>query len=341
VNPKKTRITVAGAGSIGCYVGGTLAREGRAVTMLVRPRLAAAVAQHGLRISDIDSHDGVINTDAIRVTSDAAEAFAGADIVLVTVKSGDTAEMAKLIAAHAPPRCIAASLQNGVRNAEVLRAALDPERTVVPGMVPFNVVHHEQAGAPPHFHRSTRGAIEIGNGAPGVGAILDVPGLAVRENPDIAAVLWSKLLVNLNNAPNALSGLSIIETVSDRGWRRIFARQISEALRVYRAAGIKAARIAALNPALIPWLLRLPDVIFRKIAHRMGSIDPRARTSMLEDLERRRPTEIDHLHGEIAALARKLHLRTPMIDEMVRLVKAAEAAGQGSPHLRAADVQPR
>src|SRR5262249_47760360 len=159
-----------------------------------RPRLEAAIAQHGLHISDIDGHDGVIATNAIRVASDAVEAFLGADIVLVTVKSGDTAEMAKVIAAHAPRRCTAVSLQNGVRNAEILRAALGPSRTVVPAMVPFNVVHREEAGAAPHFHRSTRGAIEIGTGAPALRAILDVPGLAVRENPDIAAVLWSKLL---------------------------------------------------------------------------------------------------------------------------------------------------
>jgi len=333
------RITVAGAGSIGCYVGGTLAREDRAVTLLARPRLVAAIARHGLRVSDIDGHDSVVKTDAIRAVSDPVEAFADAEIVLVTVKSGDTAEIAKLIAAHAPSRCTVVSLQNGVRNAEALRAALSPERIAIPAMVPFNVVHGEGSDAPPHFHRSTRGAIEIGPGAPALRTLLDVPGLAVRENPEIAAVLWSKLLVNLNNAPNALAGRSIIETITDRGWRRVFADQIAEALRVYRAAGIVPAKIAGLSPALVPWVLRLPDFLFKRIAHRMGSIDPRARTSMLEDLERRRPTEINHLHGEIAALARKFGVATPAIDEMIRRVKAAEAAGQGSPRLRAIDVR--
>jgi 2-dehydropantoate 2-reductase len=84
--------------------------------------------------------------------------------------------------------------------------------------------------------------------------------------------------------------------------------------------------------------LRLPDFLFKRVAARMVSIDPRARTSMLEDLERRRTTEIDYLHGEIARLARKVGVKTPMIDEMIRLVKAAEKAGKGSPHLRAADI---
>ena len=331
------RLTVAGAGSIGCYVGGTLAREGRAVTLLTRPRLARAIGQHGLRISDLEGRDDVLSKDSISVTTDPAQAFAASDIVLVTVKSGATAEMARLIAAHAPARCTVMSLQNGVGNAEVLRAALKGG-TVVPAMVPFNVVSREDEGKPPHFHRSTSGAIEIAPGVAGLRETLDVPGLTVHENPDIEAVLWAKLVVNLNNAPNALAGLSIIDTISDRGWRKIFATQIEEALKVYRAAKIRPAKIAGANPAIIPWLLRLPNFLFTRVAARMVSIDPRARTSMLEDLERRRTTEIDYLHGEIAALGRKTGVRTPMIDAMIRLVKAAEKAGKGSPRLRSGDV---
>jgi 2-dehydropantoate 2-reductase len=339
LSDEKPRITVAGAGVIGCYVGGTLAREGRAVTLLARPRLAAAIEQNGLHISDLDGRDSVLPKSTIGVTADPAKAFARSDIVLVTVKSGATAEMAKLIAALAPSHCTVVSLQNGVGNADVLRSALGPGRAVAPGMVPFNVVHREEEGKPPYFHRSTSGAIEIAPGVANLRETLDVPGLVVRENPDIAGVLWSKLLVNLSNAPNALAGVSIIDTISDRGWRKLFAAQIEEALKVYRAAGIKPLKIAGTNPAIIPWLLRLPNFLFRRIAARMGSIDPRAVTSMQLDLERRRTTEVDYLHGEIAALAVKVGVKTPMIEEMIRRVKAAEAAGKGSPHLRAADIR--
>ena len=168
-----------------------------------------------------------------------------------------------------------------------------------------------------------------------------MPGLKVEENPNIEGVLWAKLLVNLNNAPNALSGTSILEGISDRGWRKIFAAQMEEALRVYHAASIQSAPLAGRPAWVIPWLLRLPNFLFKKIAPRMVSVDPRARTSMLEDLERHRPTEIDYMHGEVASLARKTGTTTPMIDEMIRLVKQAEAAGKGSPHLSASDVRPR
>jgi 2-dehydropantoate 2-reductase len=337
---RNSRIVVAGAGSIGCYVGGTLAREGRSVTLLVRSYLEDAINQHGVRISDLDGRDSVLSVDRLSVKSDPGQAFANADVVLVSVKSGATAEMGDLIAKHAPGNCVAASLQNGVNNTEILRARMGPGRTVVAGMVPFNVVHEKKSG-PPHFHRSTSGAIVIDAGTENLKALLDVPGLNVEENTNIEGVLWAKLLVNLNNAPNALSGRSILEGISDRGWRKIFATQMEEALRVYRAAGIQPAPLAGLPAWVIPRLLRLPNFLFKKIAPLMVSVDPRARTSMLEDLERRRPTEIDYMHGEVTSLARKTGIPTPTIDEMIRLVKQAEAAGKGSPHLSASDVHPR
>ena len=337
---KKPHIAIAGAGSIGCYVGGTLAREGRVATLLVRPYLESAIREHGLRISDLEGRDSVLRDDSIAVTSDPAKAFAQADIVLVTVKSGATAEMADLLAKHAPARCIVVSLQNGINNADVLRERLGSDRVVVAGMVPFNVVHEKKAG-PPHFHRSTSGAIVIGSGVEHLKSSLDVPGLKVEETADIEGVLWAKLLVNLNNAPNALSGTSILEGISDRGWRKNFANQMEEALRVYRATGIRPAPLAGRPAWVIPWLLRLPNFLFAKIAPRMVSVDPRARTSMLEDLERRRRTEIDYMHGVVASLARKTGTPTPVIDEMIRLVKQAEAAGKGSPRLNASDVRLR
>jgi len=333
---EKPKITVAGAGMIGCYVGGALACAGRDVTLLVRPYLEDAIRAHGLRISDLEGRDKVLSEREITVTSDPARALSSADIVLVTVKSGGTAEMVELIAKHAPKGCTIVSLQNGVNNVAVLRERAGAGRTVVPGMVPFNVVHEKKAE--PHFHRSTSGLIVIGMNASGLKAALEVPGIKVEETAEIESVQWAKLLMNLINAQNALGGESLLEGIRNRGWRRIFAVQIEEALRVYRAAGIKPGKLAGKPPWLIPWLLRLPDFLFDRIAPRMVSIDPRARTSMLEDLERGRPTEIDYLHGAIASLGRKHGIPTPTIDMMIRRVKEAEGAGRGSPRLKPEDI---
>jgi 2-dehydropantoate 2-reductase len=335
----RARIVVAGAGSIGCYFGGCLALAGRDVTLLLRPALAGIIASHGLRISDLDGGDRALAPSAIKLATDPAAALAGAEIVLVTVKSGDTAAMARLIAEHAPAGVVVVSLQNGVGNVDVLLASVGGIGRVVPGMVPFNVVQSHGDGAAARFHRATSGSILIGEGQPGLRQVLNVPGAAVAEHADMTGVMWTKLLLNMNNALNALCGLPLAAQLSDRRWRRILARQIAEALGVLKAAGIKPVRLEGVAPGLIPRILRLPDWLFRVVAGRMLAIDPEARSSMWEDLRRRRPTEIDYLQGAVVGLARKSNVRTPVAEGIVRLVKQAEAAKGGSPGLTPEQVQ--
>jgi 2-dehydropantoate 2-reductase len=147
------------------------------------------------------------------------------------------------------------------------------DKARVGGMVPFNVVQTREVDGRPRFHRATSGKVLIGTGIAGLSSLLDVPGLAVGEQPDIKAVQWGKLLFNLNNALNALSGLPLATQLADRRWRRLLAAQIEEALAVLRASGIHPARIESVPPGLIPFILRLPDAVFRVAARRMLAID--------------------------------------------------------------------
>jgi len=330
---RSLRIVVAGAGSVGCFIGGAMALAGHDVTLLLRPALAEAIARHGLRLSDLDGADRTLAPTAVRLATDPAPAFAEADVILVTVKSGDTPAMAGLIAEHAPSGVTVVSLQNGVGNVDVLLARLGGMARVVAGMVPFNVVQTRPEGAPPRFHRATSGTMLIGAGVPDLRAALEVQGLRVAESRDMAGVLWGKLLLNLNNALNALAGIPLAAELADRRWRRLLARQIEEGLAVLRAAGIEPARIEGVPPRAVPRILRLPGWLFRRVARRMLAIDPEARSSMWEDLERRRPTEIDHLQGAILAAAAKTGRRAPLSERIVHLVKQAEAAKAGSPRL--------
>jgi 2-dehydropantoate 2-reductase len=333
-----SRIVVAGAGSIGCYVGGCLALAGRDVTLLLRLTLAGAIAQHGARISDLDGADQTLPGTAIGLTTDPAEALAGAQIVLVTVKSGATAEMAELIARHAPPDATVVSLQNGVGNLDTLRARLGASRSLVPGMVPFNVVQTRDGGQRPRFHRATSGTMLIAPGVPGLRDALDVPGAAAAEHADMTGVLWGKLILNLNNALNALAGVPLAVELADRRWRVLFAAQIEEALAVLKAAHIRPAGVEGVPPRAIPLILRLPDVLFRLVARRMLAIDPAARSSMWEDLLRTRITEIDYLQGAILALAGRTGVAAPMTQRITRLIKEAESARAGSPGLQPSQV---
>jgi 2-dehydropantoate 2-reductase len=327
-----SRVTVAGAGSIGCYVGGCLALAGRPVTLLLRQPLAEAIAPDGLRVTDLDGADRVLPASALTIASDPAAAFAGARIILVTVKSGSTAAMAELIAAHADAAAVVVSLQNGIGNVDLLRDRLGTRHAIVPGMVAFNVVQ-DSAGIPPRFHRATSGSVLIGTTVAGLSNALNVPGIKVRTHAEMPAVLWGKLLLNLNNALNALSGLPLAQQLADRRWRRLLAQQIDEALAVLGAAKIIPARIESVPPQLIPTILGLPDALFRLVARRMLAIDPKARSSMWEDLERGRATEIDYLQGAIIALAERTKTAVPLTRQVTALVKAAEAGGRGSPRL--------
>jgi 2-dehydropantoate 2-reductase len=330
---RSSRIVVAGAGSIGCYVGGCLALAGRDVTLLLRPALAEAIARAGLRVSDLDGMDRPVPPSAVRLATDPAAALAEADIVLVTVKSAGTAAMAELIAEHAPSGIAVISLQNGVGNADVLLARLGAMGRVVAGMVPFNVVQSQPRGEPPRFHRATSGTVLIGAGVAGLREALGVAGLAVAESRDMTGVLWSKLLLNLNNALNGLAGVPLATELADKRWRKLLARQIEEGLAVLKAAGIRPARIEGVPVGAVPRILRLPNWLFRRVAKRMLAIDPQARSSTWEDLERGRPTEIDHLQGAILALAAETGVQVPLTRRIVELVKEAEAARAGSPGL--------
>ena len=330
-------IAIAGAGSIGCYVGGCLALAGRKVVFLGRGRVVETMRRGGLRISDLDGRDRRLAAQAIAATDDPAMALPEADVVLVAVKSGATGEMAKLIANHGRPDAMVVSLQNGVDNVERLRAAL-PGRRVLTGMVMFNVVQSPDRELPFRVHRASQGEVMIDAGIHGLAELLDVDGLAVEVRADMKAVQWSKLLMNLNNALVALSDLPLARQLADRRWRVILAAQIDEALAAMRAAGIAPARITGLPPALLPKVLRLPDWLFGLLARRMLAIDREARSSMWDDLKRGRQTEIDELQGAVIRLARQAGIPTPMNERVAALVRQAEAEKRGPPKLAAQTV---
>jgi 2-dehydropantoate 2-reductase len=326
-------IVVAGAGSIGCFVGGLAACAGRRVSLLARPRVIAEIERFGLTLTSLEGSSWHVASQQLELSGE-PEALAEASIVLVAVKSTDTAEIADAIALHAPAGAVIVSLQNGVANAAVLRSRL-PGRTVLAAMVPFNVI----AAGEGRFHRATSGDIVIERDAADTAAHLSVPGLVMRPTDDIAGVQWGKLLVNLNNAINALSGLPLREQLGNRDWRRLFADQIAEGLMAVRAEGIKPVSSTPVPLSLVPHLLRLPNAVFAIALAPAMKIDPQARSSMWEDLERRRRTEIDYLQGVITEIADRRGLSVPLSRRIVALIRDAEAAKQGSPRLTVEQIR--
>ncbi|MFA5122221.1 2-dehydropantoate 2-reductase [Zavarzinia sp.] len=316
------RIAVLGAGLIGCYIGGRLAAAGGDVTLIGRERVLGPLRAEGLTVSDLDGAKHHLPPEALTLATDPS-ALARADLIIVAVKSPATASAAADIAAHARSAVPVLSFQNGVTNPERLRAAL-PGHPVLAGMVPYNVAEP----APGHFHQGTSGKLMVDD-APAIRpwlALFQAAGLPLSLRSDMAAVLWAKLLINLNNAINALAGVPLAEQLAARDYRRCFALCQSEALRLLARAGIEPAQLGPLPPKRMPFLLSLPNFLFRSLSKRGGTpkIDRHARSSMAEDLAAGRKTEVDYINGAIVDLAASLGAKAPVNARVIELIRAAE-----------------
>ncbi len=298
-------VSIAGAGSIGCFVGGMLAAAGRTVVLLARPRIVDEIRGNGLRLTSFDGTERVV-ADRLMPSDDPA-ILGQASAVLVTVKSGDTAEMADIIARHAAPDAVVVSLQNGGRQCRSAAAAPGGAE----GARRHGAVQRGGAGRGPFpsldlgRHRDRAGRRR--HRASAVGARACDPrhrqyrrravGQAARQSQQCA---------------HALSGLTLRRQLAQRDWRRLLADQIAEGLAAIRAEGITPVSPTPLPSGWAPPLLRLPDPLFQAVLGRAMKIDPEARSSMWEDLQRGRRTEIDYLQGVITAIARRRGLGAPL-----------------------------
>ncbi|MEY9849049.1 2-dehydropantoate 2-reductase [Streptacidiphilus sp. BW17] len=280
------------------------------------------LAECGLTFSRAGSAPRRIEPDELRFAT-GPDAVGDADYVLVTVKTAATAEAGRQLAPHLRSDAVVVSFQNGLHNPDTLRAEL-PGHTVLAGMVPYNVVQTE-AGT---VHQGMPGTIMVEQ-APAADKLIRLctaAGLSVQARGDIAEVQYGKLLMNLNNAINALSGLPLREQLGLRTYRLCLALCQREALIAYRTAGVRPAKLGPMPAAITPHVLRLPDALFRRVAASTLDIDEQARSSMWEDLERGRPTEIDSLQGEIVALAARHGQSAPANACLTRLVHEPETA---------------
>lgn len=321
---KPNHYCIFGAGSVGCYIGGRLAAAGYPVTLIGRKRIQDEVRLKGIRFSDFSGTQCHVPPDKFRFATD-PEAANDADLVMVTVKSAGTREAGRTLATAIGAGTIVLSLQNGMRNTRELREAL-PRNTVRAGIVLFNVLNRGHG----HFHQGSEGGLETERYPDLEPFIPDFfsAGLPTRKCSDIKPVQWAKLLINLNNPVNALSGLPLKEQLSRRPLRQCFALAQKEALQLLRTAGIRPARLTPLPPRWLPGFLGFPDTLFRVLAAKMLAIDPLARSSMWEDLEAGRRTEIDYLNGEIVGLAEQQGMSAPVNTRLIELIRDAENGGR-------------
>lgn len=327
---KRTRVAILGAGSIGCHLGGWLAAAAD-VTLIGRPGIVDAIEQQGLTVSDLRGRTRTVPPDSLTLATEASSAI-DADYVLITTKSTGTVDATRQVAPYLQHDSIVVSFQNGLRNATVIDEALAAtfpsmasRPTVLAGMVPFNVVRRDDT----HWAQTVSGRLKVKD-HPRVDPLVRAAhgaGLRVDVEPDMRAVLFGKLLLNLNNPINALTALPLAVELRDRDCRTVLAACQTEALALAKRIGVSPARMSPLPPALVPGLLRSPTPVFANLSRTSLKVTPEARSSMADDLAQGRATEIDDLQGVIADLAAKHGTRAPVCARIVELVREAEAAG--------------
>ncbi len=289
------RFAVIGAGAVGCYFGGMLARAGVPVTLIGRASHVDVMRSRGLRLETRMFDETV----AVNASTDTA-AIAGADVVLFCVKSTDTERTAREIAPWLKAETVIVSLQNGVENAEIIRRVL-PQR-VIPAVV---YVATEMAG-PAHLKHHGRGELVIGP-APESTRILEtfaLAGVPVQVSENIMGVLWGKLIVNCAyNALSAIAQKTYGKLIEVDGIPELMQAVVDECLQVARADGID-----------VPGDSR---EAVRKIAHSMAN----QYSSTAQDVARNKPNEIDYLNGYVVRRGQAHDLPTPFNQTLLALVK--------------------
>ena len=292
------KIAVLGAGAIGCYFGGLLARAGHDVLFVGRQNHVDAINAHGLLL---DTKTFTQYVPAKAATD--ASAVDRPDLVLVCVKSADTEGAGRGLLGRLDDQTIVLSLQNGVDNAERLTAVLAHD--VLSAVV---YVGTEMAG-PGHVRHHGRGELLIGASpkSQALACVLADAGIPTDISPDIAAALWTKLIINCaHNALSAVANIAYGPMVATEGTTEVMTSAVHECLSVAKACGV-----------------RLPaDSLAQTLA--LAGTMPHQKSSTAQDLARGKPSEIDFLNGYVVRKGAQFGIPTPTNQALQVMVKLAE-----------------
>lgn len=301
------KVAVMGAGAVGCYFGGLLARAGHEVLLIGRKPHVDAVNARGLVLETTTFTDTV----PARASTE-AQAIDRPDLVFVCVKSGDTEAAGEALAGRLAPEATALSLQNGVDNAERLAAIL--HRPVGPAIVYAGV---EMAG-PGHVKHHGRGELVVGasDSSAEILTMLRTAGIPTQALDDIRPALWTKLVVNC--AYNAVSAIGVLpygRMMQVDGARDVVANTVAECVDVAKAMGVPLPH----------------DILATTYALADGM--PNQYSSTAQDISRGKPTEIDFLNGYIVRKGREYGVPTPTnlaLQVATHLAEAGRAMSRGA-----------
>jgi 2-dehydropantoate 2-reductase len=302
------KTVILGAGAMGSVIGGTLARAGNDVVLIeVAKEIVDAIEQRGLLIED---RAGQKTTVKLQATHDPGEVGL-ADLLIVFVKCYHTETAVRQAAPLIGPNTVVLSLQNGWGNAALISKLIGPEKVLVGVsyhsavlLAPGHVLH---AGQGPTYLGELDGTIS--NRVTAVTQFFGTAGIEVMPSANVLTEIWSKLALNAVTLPTSasirISADNLLQTSEMEGLMR---ELLAEVIAVARAQEIMLSFEER-------W-----DAI-RKLLERLAA---NTKGSMLQDIERRRRTEIDVINGAIVEAGARLGIATPYNRAMLCLIKALE-----------------
>jgi 2-dehydropantoate 2-reductase len=313
-------VGILGAGSIGCFLGAHLCQDSMLdVKFFGRETTALELAAHGLSVTSCDYQTYFAQPVAFYSS---LNSLIECDLVLLTVKATALIPLLAPLKRFLRPEVPVVALQNGIGIGEMLNQ--DLANPVLRAIVPFNVVRH-RAG---QFHRANSGSIIWQQTtSPVVNYVIDVFNrlcLPVERCQDITAAEYGKLLLNLNNALDAISNVPLQQQLLDRDYRLLLSRAMQEWLAICSKAGVKPVRYTRLPNSVIPCFLRLPTLLFKYAVWAILPVDTLARSSMWDDIQAQKRTEIMFLNGAVVRLGQLYQLPTPVNSVLVEQIKKLE-----------------
>lgn len=300
------RLAILGSGAMACLFGARLAGHVDLTLLGSWPAGVAALRRHGIQL---ESENGT-ETYPVEVVTDLEE-LRGTRFAMVLVKSWQTERAASQLSQFLADDGVALTLQNGLGNLEALSAALGGGRALL-GVTTYgaNMV------GPGKVRSGGEGVIQLGAHpqAEAWRALFQSAGLETQIVADLGALVWGKLAVNAGINPlTALLGVPNGALLELPGAGEVMAGAVEEVQRVAEAAGV-------------PWHRSDPVGYAEEVARKTAS----NRSSMLQDLDRGAPTEIDAICGAVVVEGRKRGVETPVNRTLWHLVRAAAAGGPDS-----------
>lgn len=305
------RVLVLGAGALGSLIGARLHSAGTPVALVSRnTEHIRAVQDKGLHLRELDGGTHTLNLPALSNPSDLPWT---PDLVLVLVKSRDTRGAVRSALPFCSGKTLFLTLQNGVGNVRAIQELAGSDRvlagTTAQGATFLGPGEIQHGGdGPSHVGRPGAAADEETRRT---AALLNRAGLACEVSEDIDRLIWKKLLVNVGiNAITALARVRNGWIAADPSARELACRAVREAREVASSAGFD-----------------FPEAVEQEIldvAHRTQS----NRSSMYQDVDTGKPTEIEAINGAVEELARHYGLEVPVNWTLTRLIRLVEAKNQ-------------